>query len=116
MNYEKKYKEALARARALQETCDNTTVVGWCEYIFPELNDKDEKIRRELITHFRNTRCVTEEGAETMVKWVAWLEKQYKQLNADKVIAWIRENIPMFWEVPCSPNRIIDKFKNDFEL
>ena len=33
-----------------------------------------------------------------------------------KVIEWIKENVPMFWEVPCSTNRIIDKFKWDFEL
>lgn len=39
-----------------------------------------------------------------------------KILNSDKVIKWLRENIPMFWEVPCSPNRIIDKFKGDFEI
>lgn len=39
-----------------------------------------------------------------------------KMLNSDKVIKWLEENVPMFWEVPCSPNRIIDKFKGDFEI
>lgn len=39
-----------------------------------------------------------------------------KILNSDKVIKWLRENVPMFWEVPCSTNRIIDKFKGDFGL
>lgn len=40
---------------------------------------EDEKIRKELITHCRNTRCVTEEGAERISKWIAWLEKQGEQ-------------------------------------
>ena len=48
--------------------------------LFPELkkDNNDERIRKELITHFRNTRCVTEKGAEKMVEWIAWLEKQKK--------------------------------------
>lgn len=50
------------------------------ETVFPELKeDEDEKIRKELITHCRNTRCVTEEGAERIAKWIAWLEKQGEQ-------------------------------------
>ena len=28
----KAFDEALERAKKLKETCDNTTVVGWCEY------------------------------------------------------------------------------------
>ena len=44
---------------------------------FPELKEsEDERVRKELITHCRNTRCVTEEGAERIAKWIAWLEKQ----------------------------------------
>ena len=39
-------------------------------------NKDDESIRKELITHCRNTRCVTEEGAEKITKWITWLEKQ----------------------------------------
>ena len=39
-----------------------------------------------------------------------------KKLDVDEVIEWLRENVPMCWEVPCSTNRIIDKFKNDFGL
>ena len=31
-------------------------------------HEEDERIRKELITHFRNTRCVTEEGAERIKK------------------------------------------------
>ena len=41
----KAYDEALERAKKLQETCDSTAVVGWCEYIFPELAES-ERIRK----------------------------------------------------------------------
>jgi len=80
MNYEKKYLEALEKARQFSEHPlqeDSSSIV---EYIFPELADsEDEKIIKELITHCRNTRCVTEEGAERIAKWIAWLEKQGKR-------------------------------------
>lgn len=50
------------------------------ETVLPELKEsEDERIRQELITHCRNTRCVTEEGAERIAKWIAWLEKQGEQ-------------------------------------
>lgn len=39
MDYEKIYKDALSRAQKLKKTCDSTTVIGWCEYIFPELKE-----------------------------------------------------------------------------
>lgn len=35
----KRYDEALERAKKLQETCDSQAVVGWCEYLFPELKE-----------------------------------------------------------------------------
>lgn len=48
-----------------------------------ERNKEDMKIRKELIAHFRNTRCVTEEGAEKIAQWVAWLENQGVQTHAE---------------------------------
>lgn len=39
MDYKEKYIAALERAKKMQETCDSTVVVGWCEYIFPELKE-----------------------------------------------------------------------------
>lgn len=44
--------------------------------ILTKTESDDEKVRKELITHCRNTRCVTEEGAEKIAKWIAFLEKQ----------------------------------------
>lgn len=91
MDYEQKYKEALKRASNLHKDAvemENNMTTKTCEIIFPELKEKeseDEDIKKELIAHFRNTRCVTEEGAEKIAQWVAWLEKQGEQKPSDKV-------------------------------
>lgn len=78
--YEKKYKEALEKVKIWQNhlyEVDDKDYADELNYIFPELKEsEDEKIRKELITHCSNTRCVTEEGAERIAKWIAWLEKQ----------------------------------------
>ena len=91
----KAYDNALERARKLKEDPqgvfyeyspkEGDTI---CDYIFPELNgeeNEEERIRKEIITHCRNTRCVTEESAERIAKWIAWLEKQGEQKTADEV-------------------------------
>lgn len=93
MDYEKKYKEALERTRKLKENPQSVfneyspkegdTI---CDYIFPELKEsEDEKIRKELITHCRNTRCVTEEGAERIAKWIDWFEKQDPKKHEEEI-------------------------------
>lgn len=74
--------------------------------IFPELKEskesEDERVRKELITHCRNIRCVTEEGAERIVKWIVWLEKQDNEKPAVlipkfKIGDWIvQENIGVY--------------------
>ena len=79
MDYEKKYKDALERAERELELCgtDKCETARLIFRFFPELAEpEDERIRKEIITHCRNTRCVTEEGAERIAKWIAWLEKQ----------------------------------------
>ena len=79
MDYEEKYKEALERARKLQKTCDNTAVIGWCEYIFPELKESEnEKIRKALIEMVHDT-TYDELWVDYNVhkeEALAWLEKQ----------------------------------------
>ena len=81
----KRYDEAISKMKEII-TMDNATTssIEIGEYVFPELKSEDEKIRKELITHFKNTRCVTKEGAEKILKWITWLEKQDKQ-PTDKV-------------------------------
>ena len=87
MDYKEKYEQALENMRKFRDALNNHEVLDlWVprkeivtdiEYYFPELKEsEDEKIIKELITHCRNTRCVTEEGAERIAKWIAWLEKQ----------------------------------------
>ena len=84
MNYEKKYLEALERARQFSEhplQDDSSSIV---EYIFPELKEsEDEKIRETLIRFHRSTTNIDGINGE---KIVAWLEKQgehhtYKKTN-----------------------------------
>ena len=76
MDYEKKYKESLRKATKIHRD-DNEEIKHYMEVLFPELAEsKDERIMKELVEHCRNIRCVTEEGAERIAKWIAWLEKK----------------------------------------
>ena len=81
MNYEKKYKEALSRARQFSEHPlqeDSDSIV---EYIFPELaKSEDEKIRKALIRFHKSTIDIDGiKGADV----IAWLEKQGGRNNYD---------------------------------
>lgn len=87
MNYERKYKEALERAR---EQYNKRTPLYDIESIFPELaENEDERIRKELIENFK---WFCGDYPET-TKWgkdydllvkdiIAWLEKQDEQTHA----------------------------------
>ena len=78
MNYEKKYKEALANARQEYNTTENVERKQWLEELFPELAEsKDERIRKELIK-FVKVNIPDEE------RYIAWLEKQGKEEYALK--------------------------------
>ena len=63
------------------------------ENIFPELKESsDEKIRKELITHCRNTRCVTEEGYE----WDSE-KKELKKIEPKfKVGDWVTNGVSTY--------------------
>ena len=81
MNYEEKYKQLHKFISDLypymSEYCKEKV-----EGLIPELAEfEDEKVRKELIEYCRNTRCVTEKGAERIAKWIAWIEKQCKNLT-----------------------------------
>ena len=85
MDYEKKYKEALSRARQfsehpLQENSDSIV-----EYIFPELKEsEDEKIRKALIRFHKSTIDIDGiKGADV----IAWLEKQGRRNNDEMLQA-----------------------------
>lgn len=75
-NYEKLYKEALERAKKLKETCDSAAVIGWCEYIFPELKESSGDDN----AYFEFTKAAIEyfydENNPLRKVLIAWLEKQ----------------------------------------
>ena len=76
MDYEKKYKEALERARAFQEKYGG----DYAGYIFPELAEsEDERIRKQCIKLLREAYSTKYEAFEC----IAWLEKQKEQKPAE---------------------------------
>ena len=81
MDYKEIYDAALERAKKLQETCDSTAVVGWCEYIFPELQEsEDVRIKKTLIAFFRDWERTKSHCWNVNVSAIiAWLEKQGEQ-------------------------------------
>ena len=83
MNYEKKYKEALERAKGLLEGMDEGDYLASSEdieNIFPELAEsEDERIRKELIAIYSVGAKVNAKTGDISDKdIVAWLEKQKK--------------------------------------
>ena len=87
MNYEKKYKEALANARQEYTTTENVERKRWLEELFPELKEsEDEKIRKTIIDF------VNEYGDKffsTLAKGnaIAWLKKQGNStVDVDKMV------------------------------
>jgi len=86
MDYEKKYKEALEKAKefyALCEKCGAKDTVDFLEDSFPELKEsEDEKVRKELIKVFSNREKYLIDqsfGDITVSEVLAWLEKQGEQ-------------------------------------
>ena len=77
------YDEVVNKLRRFMEQSVNPLITrADVQDFFPQLKDSgDERIRKELIAHCRNTRCVTEEGAERIAKWISWLEKQAEHAN-----------------------------------
>ena len=73
MDYEKKYNEALERAK---EMCATPTDKTTMEYIFPELcESEDERIRKQCIELLRGAYSTEYEALEC----IAWLKKQKEQ-------------------------------------
>ena len=101
--YEKKYKEALERARQVHTTnvAENKKIT---EYIFPEFKEsEDERIRKELIAEVKDQidripapDCMDEEDDKALKqlnKWLAWLEKQGEQKPLNDTDAEIVEAV-----------------------
>ena len=76
MNYEKKYKNALANARQEYNTTENLERKQWLEELFPELADgEDERIRKAQLDYWRSVGGKEWHGVPVQ-ETIAWLEKQ----------------------------------------
>jgi len=77
MDYEKKYKEALEKARIYRDNAialEEYSAVARYKNIFPELAEReDERIRKALIDGVRQIRC---KNGITQEQMIAYLEKQ----------------------------------------
>ena len=82
MNYEQKYKEALKRAKEINnEKCAQPFNV--MTRVFPELKESDdERIRKQIISFLKEFEYDHYRSLD-FSSWIAWLEKQDN--NADKV-------------------------------
>ena len=123
MNYEDKYKQALERAKQFIEHPLQEDSANIVEYIFPELESEDERIRRVLLNDFKNncSKYYCEGVNRDMI--ITWLEKQGKKLDADYVIEWLDKNAPKWLYDMTYPARfdvdtedLVKQFKKDFGL
>ena len=82
MDYERKYKEALERARKIEnrEPIDVPDGTSIPVTIFPELKEsEDERIRKELIRAFKSLNTIKVWNGIERTNILAWLEKQGEQ-------------------------------------
>lgn len=91
MDYEKRYNDALRRAKKLYEQGTITESIGW---VFPELEDENERMKREILE------LVSIAGNGNQFEEIKdWLEK-YGEQPTDKVEPkfhegeWLCENEP----------------------
>ena len=105
MNYEQKYKDALRRAKKLYGEGTITECLGW---VFPELEDEDERIKREILELV----SISSNGNQ-FEEIKDWLEKQGRMLDPDKVIEWMKAKV---YDDSAYGMAMIDKFKKDFGL
>lgn len=91
MDYEKKYKEALERAKYYREGIPDRKLENGeniLDYIFPELKEsEDERIRREMIEIIKNEAHEFPSSviANKSNSWIAWLEKQGEQKEKEYI-------------------------------
>lgn len=95
MDYEKKYKEALVRAKeSMKDGGISSNTITYLESIFPELCESDdEKIRKKIIDYFRGSVGLgVAIGGVSVKDIVSWLEKQCEQ----KPVEWSEEDEKYF--------------------
>lgn len=124
MDYKEKYIAALERAKKLQETCDSQAVVGWCEYIFPELKEsEDELIRKAIksgIRHLETQLGYDAVDGVDILDIYSWLEKQgNKSVNIDieSMISSYKQRLKSQGGIENSPllNMCLTAFRHGIE-
>ena len=79
MDYEKKYKEAIERAKIWQEHLYDVNDKDYADelnYIFPELKEsEDEKTKKEIINYFKCQSRDEPSRRDTHNKWIGYIEK-----------------------------------------
>lgn len=98
MNYEKRYKEILAKARTFYKKWDgvdaynSSLAISELKEIFPELQDSEnEDTRQSLIDYLRERQSCESYGQYVLRydRWITWLEKQGQ---GEQRIAWSEED------------------------
>ncbi len=86
-DYKKKYEDALERARRM---CAMPIDKATMEYVFPELKDNDERIRKAIIAHMHIVKSVNGVDVSDILAWLEKVKNFDKQLeeaykNSDEV-------------------------------
>ena len=91
-DYEQKHKEDLEEAKswlAIAKENSNKLAIQILENLFPELQESDdEKIRKGIIEYLEHSQFGKEHyliDDDIVRRYIAWLEKQGKQMPSDKV-------------------------------
>jgi len=85
MDYEKKYKEALERAKGIHSFSSDIAEIKRMEQIFPELKEsEDERIIKAQLDYWRSVGGKEWHGVPVQ-ETIAWLEKQGEQKSVDKL-------------------------------
>ena len=91
MDYEKKYKEALERAREQYNYPTMSSCYGLLEEIFPELKESEgERIRKEIISYLSNELHNIKQMAprtNQFEDWIAWIKKQDPKKHEEELDA-----------------------------
>ena len=85
MDYERKYKEALEKARQLCLYPTTKPFISDLQNLFPELRESDdERIRKSLLDYLHTLPNHFSHNGGLVTDWIAWLEKQGEQKPANK--------------------------------
>ncbi len=112
MNYEKKYKEALERAR-VYHTGGSISDAHITEVIFPELKESEDERHRKWILEYLyyGLRKADEQFKPQFEVAIAWLEKQGKQQGISAFEAWKDMRLEVYQQ--ASGNRHEPNYSDD---